>query len=91
LRKILVLIIFILLDFYGGLPSSKAAAHNFPEGARVLGHLCLKGLHEIRLVNVLRLLLQVHCLILQGALHAELEFLAADVEELIEDGALHLK
>ena len=87
---ILVLFIFIFRDFYGGLPSSQATAHNFPEAARVFCHLSLKSLHEIRLVDVLRLLLQVYCLILQGALHAELEFLTANIEELIEDRALHL-
>lgn len=90
LRIILILLIFLLHDFHGGLPSGKAAAHYFPEGPRVIGNLSLKSLHKIRLINVLRLLLQIHCLILQGALHAELEFLAADVKELIEDWALHL-
>ena len=68
-----------------------AAAHYLPQTPTVLLNLCLERAHKARLIDVLTLLLQVHSLIFERALHPELELLATHVEETIEELALHLK
>jgi hypothetical protein len=63
-----------------GVPSRKEAAKIFPELAWVvLGHLSVEGLNEILFIDfdVLTLLLNINCLVLQSSFHAELELHAA--------------